>query len=414
MEKGASGLSAFLMALILTLLAATPAPGQLVLGQYEDEAPLRSWNVFGTLSAAAMGLGGARFAAEEAGSAGLANPALLFLLPGYSLTLTGSSTSATLFRYSLVNTGVFTTRGNLRATNLGFSSGSLAFRKGAWALALTSSVMESYLRPAVRYDSPSYGLAMEQTGLLRGFNAALAHRLGRKASVGIGVTYAVGRLSRSIEERWPDQEITITDDKSERFDGIFLNGGLHAAPAPWFATALVFRSPYIKTSDAKSLLRYEAPREGTDIRIEAEARNDYRQPWVVGLGVKFSIFPELTAVADLAYFGWSRYEVLYFDEPLTRTFRDILQFCGGIEYSLPVRFRGREFAFPLRLGFMFDPQPMTLPRSSYSYLSFGTGFRFGRFAVDAASRLGWERGSGDDLSAIETVLTLRYGLDKEK
>jgi hypothetical protein len=405
MEKGFLRVGLSLASLTVFFLGPSPARAQLVLGQYEDEAPLRSWNVFGTSSAAALGLGGARFAVEETGQAASTNPALLALLPEYSLTLTVSSTSATLFKYSLVNTGVASTRGNLRATFVGPTAGAVALRKGAWALAFGSSV---------RYLSPSYSLEWEQTGLLRGFSVSLARRLGRALSVGVGATYAAGRLSRSTVEGWPDEEITITDDKSEKFRGVFLNGGLRAELASWLTAALVFRSPYVKKSDGESLLRYEAPREGTDIRIEAEARNEYEQPWVVGIGTKIRLVDGLVAAADAAYFGWSRYAVLYFDEPLTRSFRDVVQLCGGIEYALPVRVRGRDLAFPLRLGFTLDPQPMVLPRSSYSYVSFGTGLRIGRLSVDAASRFGWERGSGDDLTAIEAALTVRYSLGEEE
>jgi hypothetical protein len=414
MEKGFLRVGLSLASLTVFFLGPSPARAQLVLGQYEDEAPLRSWNVFGTSSAAALGLGGARFAVEETGQAASTNPALLALLPEYSLTLTVSSTSATLFKYSLVNTGVASTRGNLRATFVGPTAGAVALRKGAWALAFGSSVLEAYLRPSVGYLSPSYSLEWEQTGLLRGFSVSLARRLGRALSVGVGATYAAGRLSRSTVEGWPDEEITITDDKSEKFRGVFLNGGLRAELASWLTAALVFRSPYVKKSDGESLLRYEAPREGTDIRIEAEARNEYEQPWVVGIGTKIRLVDGLVAAADAAYFGWSRYAVLYFDEPLTRSFRDVVQLCGGIEYALPVRVRGRDLAFPLRLGFTLDPQPMVLPRSSYSYISFGTGLRIGRLSVDAASRFGWERGSGDDLTAIEAALTVRYSLGEEE
>ncbi len=414
MTKGCVRTSIFLATALVIASLQAPALAQLVLGQYEDEAPLRTWNVFGIPSAAAVGLGGARFAAEEAASAALTNPALLSLLPGYSLTLTGSSTSATLFRYSLVNTGVVTTQGNVRALTIGLAAGSVSFRLGDWGLAFTSSLLESYLRPAVAYDSTTYFLAMWQTGWLRGFSASAARSFGRKVSVGIGATVAAGRLTRSIDERWPDSEIAITDDRSEKFRGLFFNGGLRAELAPWVAAALVVRTPYVRTSKGASLLRYEAPLEGTDIRIEAEARNEYRQPWILGIGTKLRLGENLAAAADLAYFGWSGYSVLYFDEALSRPFRDVVQVCGGIEYSIRARVRAREAAFPLRLGFSVDPQPMTRPRSAYSYFSLGTGFHLGRLAVDAASRFGWERGSGDDLAAAEAVLTVRYSLGEGK
>lgn len=69
---------------------------------------------------------------------------------------------------------------------------------------------------------------------------------------------------------------------------------------------------------------------------------------------------------------------------------------------------------PIRLGLTIDPQPMESPRSSYTYLSFGTGLRFTRLAVDAALRFGRERGSGNNLSAFEAALTLRYFLTADE
>ncbi len=47
------------------------ASAQLVLGQYEDEAPLGTWNIFGAPSAASIGLGGAQFARAWDGSISL-------------------------------------------------------------------------------------------------------------------------------------------------------------------------------------------------------------------------------------------------------------------------------------------------------------------------------------------------------
>jgi hypothetical protein len=318
-----------------------------------------------------------------------------------------------MFKYSLVNTGVVTTRGNVRATFFGLRTGSVSFRLGGWSLAISSSILENFGRPAISYEYSSegtvyYSLDMEQKGFLRGYQLALARRLSGVFSVGLGINYARGRLSRLIDERRPVSEITITDDKSETFKGLFVNAGIRGEFSPELAAAVVIRTPYIRKSEARSRLQYLAPREDTDIRIDADAVNEYRQPWVVGAGISYRLSGNLTAAADAAFFGWSRYSVLFFEEPLRRPFRDILQFSGGIEYNIPSPVRGRISRIPLRVGFTVDPQPMRQPASTYYYVAFGTGLDFGKLVLDVGSRYGWESGSGDQLSAVEVAVTVRY------
>ncbi len=73
-------LSLSITLLLLWLFLLSPAWSQLVLGQYEDEAPLRSWNQYGFLGATSLAVGGTRFAFATDCSTSLANPSLLPLL----------------------------------------------------------------------------------------------------------------------------------------------------------------------------------------------------------------------------------------------------------------------------------------------------------------------------------------------
>src|SRR4030042_2849915 len=100
--------------LLLTILIALPvaSPAQLVIGQYEDEAPLRTWNTFGLASASSLGRGETAFALADDCSASLSNPALLAGLPKFTLSLNGSYSRRTLSPYSIVNTGVLATEKN--------------------------------------------------------------------------------------------------------------------------------------------------------------------------------------------------------------------------------------------------------------------------------------------------------------
>jgi hypothetical protein len=395
--------------LILCLAAALPASAQLVLGQYEDEAPLASWNVFGAVSAPALGLGGIRIGRAFDSSVSTTNPALLLSLPRSSAGLTATYTAASVFRYSIVNTGVLSTGMNLSVGSFALETGTFACRFGGWAVAFTAGLLENFARPGVRLGPDLGGVEVEQSGTLRDWNVAAARRLGRRFSLGIGLNFIDGRLDRAVVEAWPQAGYTITDVKSERFRGFFVNAGLSAELSPSVSVSLAVRTPCLRTADGRSLVRYEA--SGTDIRIEAEARNEYRQPWVAGAGLDWRWSKAWSLAADLTYFGWSRYSVLYFDEPLTRNFRDVATASIGVEHGLKVRIGSKNALLPIRLGVAYDPQPMDSIHSSYLYLTLGAGFRLGPFAADLSGCFGRESGSGRALGAGRVALGLRYVFD---
>jgi hypothetical protein len=398
--------------LFLCLAAAAPAEAQLVLGQYEDEAPLGSWNVFGAVGAPALGSGGIRVARAWDGSVSLTNPALLLSLPRVSAGLTASYSGASLFRYSLVNTGVISSTSNLTVGVLVLETGTFAHRFGEWAVAFTTGLIETYSRPRVRWSYFSdYALTMIQRGSLRAYNLAAARRLGRRFSLGLGWNVVDGRLDRTVTEAWPDDGITITDEKLERFRGVFVNASLRADLSPRVAVSLAVRTPFLKSSAGRSLLRYEATDAGTDIRIEAEARNEYRQPWVAGAGLDWRLSEAWSVAADLIYFGWSRYHVLYFEEPAARRFRNVMTAAAGLEYGIKGRSRGKPVRFPVRVGVAYDPQPMDDVHSRYLAFTFGAGFRSGPFAVDLGGSIGREAGSGNSLRTGRIVLGVGYALD---
>lgn len=400
----------------LGLLLYVPASAQLVPGQYEDEAPLRTWNIFGIPSAPAVGLGGFRFALAADASASLTNPALLVSLPGYSVTLSGCASATSLFEYSLVNTGVVSTSGNLTARSYGVEFGGVSFRLGRWTFAAATGIVEDYGRPGISVEdsSQTYALELSQSGYLRVFHAAVARPITGRISAGLGLNYVSGRLSRSVLEEYtyPTGLITISDDISEKFRGFFLNGGIAWDLTGRLTAALVFRSPYVKSAEARSALRYQAPAGDTDIQTKASARNRYRQPWIFGAGGCYRLSDGWALNADLAYFGWSRYRVTFFDEPLDRPFRDVLKAGAGVEYLAVARIFGRSARVPLRLGITYDPQPMSEPHSLYLSIGLGTGFHLPSLAVDLSGSFGREKGSGDSLKAGQAVLTFTYISDR--
>jgi hypothetical protein len=392
-------------------IGAVPASAQLVLGQYEDEAPLGTWNVLGAPAASAVGLGGTQFTRAWDASASLGNPALLASLPRLSASFSASYSATSLFRYALVNTGVIESRSNLSVGTFGLDHGGMTWRSGPWAVAAIVAAPESYGRPGVVVGDGGYQLTFDQSGYLRLFHAGVARRLPWGLALGFGLNYVTGRLARTTVEQTADilRIVTITDEKRERFRGVYINAGLTWTAASGLTAALVVRSPYNKEANASSLVRYEVPTEDTDIRIDATATNGYRQPWVVGAGMSVDLATAWTLAAEAAWFGWSRYEVTYFDEPLDRPFRDVVRAGAGVQY-LAQSGSGKRPGIPLRLGLSLDPQPVTSVRSSYFNLTFGAGLAFRAVALDIGFQVGRENGSGRDLQVGRIVLSCRYVL----
>ncbi len=394
----------------LLLLLPVEAPGQLVLGQYEDEAPARTWNSLGAGLAHSLGWGYIQIAASPDVSGSLVNPALLLGLPRLSATVGGSFTSSTLFRYSVLNTGVLRTSGNMPDSGAAFDFAGAAFRTGPWAFAVSSALLESYHRPSLDAlsDDGSYSLRMRQSGDLRGINLSAARRLGRRLDAGIGVTLYSGKLERTVFEDFASDGITIDDRQSRAFSGFYLNAGLTWSLSDRVSAAIAFRTPSSLRSESRSLLEYRAPAAGTDIRIESLTVDAIRRPWTLGAGVAWRFSESWRIASDACFFGWSSYSVKAFGETKDRDFKNVLRLAAGLEYESAFRLFGRGVRSPVRLGICLDPQPMRTPNSVYAYFTFGAGLAIGRLRIDIGAAIGKESGSGNGLSARQAALSLTY------
>ena len=397
----------------IILLFPCQARPQLILGQYEDEAPVRTWNTMGIELAPSLACGGAQTAAAWDASAALVNPALLCSLPKLTMTANGSYTSASMFRYSILNTGVLSTEANLTESVYALDFGGLSFRVGGWAFAFSAALLESYGRPPLDFQAHSqagvvHTIQAVQSGDLRTFNLSAARRLSRRLATGLGFNLVSGRLDRTISENFVADGMTIEDRKSQNFKGFFMNAGLSLLLSERVSLAVAVRTPYAKRSDSRSLLEYRVPAAHTDIRISASSEDEYRQPWAVGAGASWRPSVDLKVSADLWYFNWSSYSATYFGEEKERSFTDVLRLAAGLEYLSDYRLFGRTLRSPLRIGISYDPQPMKTPRSAYAYITFGTGVAFGRVRVDFAGAIGKESGSGHSLSARRGAITLSY------
>jgi len=407
--------------IILLVVIFTTAPmairAQMKIGQYLDEAPFRTWNTLGISSGRILGMGNVRFAMPSGVSAALVNPALLTEYPKFTFSFSGSINSASIYRYGIVNTGVlFSLAGNLFARQFLFDQAGLTFNWNEWGLGINFGALETYIRPSALYEeewkgSPYYTIEYLQKGLLHNLNFSLAKRISSFLSIGIGVNSVFGNWEKSVVEHWALLGRRITDNKSQNFKGIFFNAGfIFHLNEKWLLSAII-QSPFTKKGDAQSLLRYEDPTGNTDIRIQAEARNTYNMPLVLGVGTSYSFSERFRAGADISFFNWSKYTLRYFDEDFDRSFKNIIKVNAGLEYfNFIMLFRKRIKTF-LRTGFIYDPQPIQDLDSHYLYLTLGTGFRLGKFSLDVGMMIGKEYGSGNGLFAQKSIITATYELD---
>jgi len=401
--------------LCLFALLSVPAQAQLAVGQYEDEAPFRTWNTFGLATAAAAGMGEAQFALVADASATLVNPARLTALPSFSCSLNGSYTAASFDKYAVVNTGVLVTGGNSALGIYALDFAGITFSLEEWAFGVSVGLIENYDRPPQSPDyvwqgELQYLFQFDQSGHLRNYNLSLARQWGGWLSVGVGLNYAAGSMEKSVVENMYYSGVTISDRKKHDFTGFYVNGGMTADVNEKLTLAAVFRTPYTKQAESKSSLRYDSPQGGTDIRIEAAADSAYRQPLVLGIGADYRFSPRFRAASDLSYFHWSSYAVTYFDEDLRREFKDIVKVSGGLEYIGSLRLFQQDFQVPLRAGMSYDPQPVREPSVHYIYFTLGTGLYWQQLKLDVGVMFGNEKGSGRNLYGRKIVLTLSYAL----
>ena len=404
---------AFRLSLLITLLTvlAAASSGQLLLGQYEDEAPLRSWNTFGLAAAPSLGRGETQLAFAADCSAAMVNPALLLSLPKFSACLNGSYSRSSLFRYSVVNTGVLDTVKNPMIDLFSLDFAGVCLNLDGWAVSLTAALIESYDRPSIAARSyfqglPDYEISFDQTGCLRNFSLAIARAFGPAVQAGVGLNLVRGELHREVVDRDFGDDITISHLVDQKITGFFLNAGILVRLSGQFDLACAVRSPYDKKAASESRYRYQAPRGGTDILIDAAADSFYRQPWAAGVGVRYGLSDRFRLLADVVYFLWSKYRADFFGEEERRDFRDTFKAGVGGEYIFVVRIFRRDAAIPLRLGVSYDQQPAQNPGSAYTSFSFGTGIRWRWIVFDIGGVFGRESGSGHALKTMRFASSL--------
>ncbi len=394
----------FVWLLLIVIALNLPSHAQLVIGQYKNEAPLRTWNNFGILNGVSTGLGGILFSTAKDCSTALSNPALLNRLPKINISANYSFSAARLYKYGLINTGALFSSDKASVGVHSFDFAGISYRLKNWAVCLNYSILESYRRPDAAYEYssreiPYYSLDFSQKGHLNNLNLSIAKNIFDFLSIGIGCNYAFGTLNREMNENWYYSDIYITDKKNHNFKAFFINGGISLDVTEKLGLSAVFRTPFVKKSDSQSTLHYYSPSGDTDIKIEATSESQYKQPFIAGFGLFYQFSDKFKAASEISFFNWSTYSVDFFGEQLDREFRDIVTIKVGVEYMFSEIILKEKANIPVRAGIIYDPQPMNKIRSNYYYLSVGIGYHWKFIHFDLGTLLGMEKGSGDSLLA---------------
>jgi len=392
---------------------------QLSPGQYLEEAPLGTWNIFGLDTAASLAAGFSQIVSSRSNSIALTNPAFLALSPQSNLSLNLSFNQAQLFKYWLVNTGVLSSTGNLycRLWQINYLGLSLRWRQ--WAFTLVYARNENYDRPDIDYQSLSDGvmdntISLRQTGSQTLFGLAVSRKLNSRLSAGLSLVKIKGSVERKLEETWPLDEIQMLDDRSQKISGFYTVFGLFCRITDRLSLGLSFIPPYHKKAKSQSLLAYISPQGDTGIEIYGEEVDRIKTPVVFGLGSRFLLRSNLEIHVEAVYFNWKRYSYTYFAEEMARPFRQILRISSGLEYRSRFRLFGKEFISPYYLGVLIDPQPMTDISSTYYYLTFGSGLSSDSFSLTFGTAIGFERGSGQKLKNQKVSITLDFYPDLKR
>jgi len=384
---------------------------QIVVGQYEDEAPMRTWNNIGIITTPAVSMGETQFTLARDCSVALTNPALLSRLPKFTIAVNGATTRSSFFRYSMINTGALSSQENISLYLLALDYLGASYSFKGWTIALNFAILEYYYRPGIhlesRYDGQIYQtLNFNQDGALSAINLSLARKISDRFSLGLGVNFVRGWLEKTVDEQFVFDDFFLKDAVKHDFTGFYVNGGIVYDLTEKLTLGAMFRTPYTKKSDSESSRLFRS--SAATISSDTAAENRYKQPLVLGIGLSYKFSENFSAASDLTYFNWSSYEVFSFDEALARDFKNILKIGAGAEYWGSFRLFGKKAKAPLRIGFTYDPQPIKEPNVHYLYITFGTGLHMGRFAVDLGAMVGKEYGSGDSLNAQKFVVTLNY------
>ena len=395
---------------LISILTSGILKSQCIIGQYEDEAPFRTWNILGVYDARSTGMGESLFGLiEEPLGLSLQGNKFFFFSLGFV------STKAEFFKYSFINTSDIYFPKNLKASyiGVGFAYGLIRFKD--WFFGLSFTQPETYFRPAVEVNYSYRGeiyrtIKANFEGYLNSLNFSIGRRISKLITIGIGIHYVYGEITRKIEDDYTYYEVITTDNRSQKINGYYFSLTTLINVGSKFKMIVNIRAPYTRYLDSESLLRYYSSRKQIEIKIEGSARDEIKIPLTVGGGILYEIKKDLLLSANIIFFNWSNYKISYFDEERKRDFKNTIKLGIGLEYLSYFKIKNYKFSLPLRAGYIFDQQPMRNPNSYYNYFTTGFGIYYKKYGIDFGIMIGRESGSGNSLRASKFICNLNFQL----
>jgi long-subunit fatty acid transport protein len=425
------------LVLLVAGLWATAAPQKqntvLVWPGFQESAfpflPIGGWNVMGTYSVAAAGMG-ETLLGPNGPAAGFLNPAFLVTIgqPAFSLSARYSwnnyaSLGNSILGYQLA--GHEDADAFRRGTTY-FDQAGLSVPLGRWVIAANYELFQEYNFPTIKsgYGFVAPFAKIDQTGSLRGVNLALARRFGRGFAVGVSFTYLFGSVSR-VEVSYP---VYILADILSAFlpgglsgwleslnlfglgalDSILPGGeivqdrhfdlkapsftiGMTYEPNARWLFGLVLRPPVdirINTT-LKTSTGMDIGTTGFPLVYETHGRNYMKLPLFAAASVCFRPVPRFQVTGDVSYWAWSEYTTDLspsgYDQDLGGNVVK-LNFGAAYAFELPLDIL-REIT--VRAGYIYDPQPYQAgTRFSRNFATVGLGFKIWRVYLDMAAKLG--------------------------
>jgi long-subunit fatty acid transport protein len=211
-------------------------------------------------------------------------------------------------------------------------------------------------------------------------------------------------MRRGYQEDWGD--FVISDDRERSFAGWVPQAGLAWDVSPAWRIGASLRPAWTRRGASRARVEFRSGEIPGGIVEESEWDDALGQPWTLGLGSSLRPLPGLTLAADAVWFDWSGYVPSLHGEAPERGFRDVVRLAAGAEYLSSLRMFGLELGYPLRIGLVYDPQPMREPRSAYLDFTLGTGLEWQGLRLDLGVLAGRERGSGAGLTIRKVALGL--------
>lgn len=233
------------------------------------------------------------------------------------------------------------------------------------------------------------------------FNPTVAYRFGSTLSLGFGVDFQKLFVTYDKQNPWPVFGGS-TDGKthlSGESTGWGYNLGVLLTPSDKMKIGITYRSRVhhdIKGDVELTNINGALPLSvfgSSQYKTGASLPLDL--PDVLGAGVSYKISDRLMVEFDLDWTGWSSYKQLSFDyavekapfltdKIIRKDWKDVLAYRAGFEYSYNDDLK-------LRWGYAYDTNPVPdstfeprITDSNRHQLTFGGGYRFGKFLIDAA------------------------------